>query len=125
MSEHHSYTNITDDVFKDLYHQIEYAKFNGIENIIIDVGIGFDKTRDENFEILRRIEEFYSLGYPVMTGISRKSTLGLQNADNQEKDIYTLALNTLAVSQKVDYLRVHNVKIHKQMLKIMKDWTTK
>lgn len=125
MSEHHSYTNITDDVFKDLYHQIEYAKFSGIENIIIDVGIGFDKTRDENFEILRRIKEFYSLGYPVMTGISRKSTLGLQNADNQEKDIYTLALNTLAVSQKVDYLRVHNVKIHKQMLKIMKDWTTK
>lgn len=125
MSEEHHYDNVVDDVFKDLYEQIEYAKFNGIENIIVDVGIGFDKSREENFEILRRIEEFYALGYPVMTGISRKSTLGLQNADNSEKDIFTLALNTLAVEQKVDYLRVHNVKIHKQMVKLMKDWAQK
>lgn len=122
MSEEHHYENVVDDVFKDLYEQIEYAKFNGIENIIVDVGIGFDKSRKENFEILRRIDEFYALGYPVMTGVSRKSTLGLHNASNEEKDIYTLALNTLAVNQKVDYLRVHNVKIHKQMLNIMADY---
>ena len=122
MSEEHHYKNVVDDVFNDLYQQIEFAKFNGIENIILDVGIGFDKSRDENFEILRRIEEFYALGYPMMTGISRKSTLGLQNATNEEKDIFTVALNTLAVSQKVDFLRVHNVKIHKQMLKIMHEW---
>lgn len=122
MSEEHHYNYIVDDVYNDLYQQIEFAKFNGIENIILDVGIGFDKSRDENFEILRRIEEFYALGYPMMTGISRKSTLGLQNASNEEKDIFTLSLNTLAVNQKVDYLRVHNVKIHKQMLKIMHEW---
>lgn len=122
MSEEHHYKNVVDDVYNDLYQQIEFAKFNGIENIILDVGIGFDKSRDENFEILRRIEEFYALGYPMMTGISRKSTLGLQNASNEEKDIFTLSLNTLAVNQKVDYLRVHNVKIHKQMLKIMHEW---
>lgn len=122
MSEEHHYKNVVDDVFNDLYQQIEFAKFNGIENIILDVGIGFDKSRDENFEILRRIEEFYALGYPMMTGISRKSTLGLQNAPNEEKDIFTVALNTLAVNQKIDYLRVHNVKIHKQMLKIMHEW---
>lgn len=122
MSEDHHYENVVDDVFKDLYEQIEYAKFNGIEDIIVDVGIGFDKSRKENFEILRRIEEFYGLGYPIMTGVSRKSTLGLHNATNEEKDIYTLALNTLAVNQKVDYLRVHNVKIHKQMLNIMADY---
>ena len=122
MSEEHHYKNVVDDVFNDLYQQIEFAKFNGIENIILDVGIGFDKSRDENFEILKRIEEFYALGYPMMTGISRKSTLGLQNAPNEEKDIFTVALNTLAVNQKVDYLRVHNVKIHKQMLKIMHEW---
>lgn len=123
MSEEHHYKNVVDDVYNDLYQQIEYAKFNGIENIILDVGIGFDKSRDENFEILRRIEEFYALGYPMMTGISRKSTLGLQNASNEEKDIFTLSLNTLAVNQKVDYLRVHNVRIHKQMLRIMNEWS--
>lgn len=122
MSEEHHYEHITDDVFKNLYEQIEYAKFNGINDIIVDVGIGFDKSRNENLEILRRIEEFYALGYPVMTGISRKSTLGLHNANNEEKDIFTLALNTLAVKQKVDYLRVHNVKLHKQMITIMEDY---
>lgn len=125
MSEEHHYENVVDDVFRDLYEQIEYAKFNGIEDIIIDVGIGFDKSREENFEILRRIEEFYALGYPVMTGVSRKSTLGLQNATNEEKDTFTLALNTLAVSQRVDYLRVHNVKIHKHMLNIMQAYKGK
>ena len=122
MSEEHQYEHIVDDVFKDLYEQIEYAKFNGITDIIVDVGIGFDKSRNENLELLRRIEEFYALNYPVMTGISRKSTLGLHNASNDEKDIFTLALNTLAVKQKVDYLRVHNVKLHKQMLAIMEDY---
>ena len=122
MSEKHHYEHVVDDVFKNLYEQIEYAKFNGITDIIVDVGIGFDKSRNENLEILRRIEEFYALGYPVMTGISRKSTLGLHNASNDEKDIFTLALNTLAVKQKVDYLRVHNVKLHKQMLAIMEDY---
>lgn len=125
MSEEHHYENVVDDVFQDLYQQLEYAQFQGIENIILDVGIGFDKSREENFEILRRIEEFYALGYPIMTGVSRKSTLGLQNATNEEKDIFTLALNTLAVSQKVDFLRVHNVKIHKQMLSIMKEYSLK
>lgn len=122
MSEEHHYEHITDDVFKNLYEQIEYAKFNGINDIIVDVGIGFDKSRNENLEILRRIEEFYALGYPIMTGISRKSILGLHNASNDEKDIFTLGLNVLAVSQKVDYLRVHNVKIHKQMLAIMENY---
>lgn len=122
MSEEHHYEHVVDDVFKNLYEQIEYAKFNGITDIIVDVGIGFDKSRNENLEILRRIEEFYALGYPVMTGISRKSTLGLHNASNDEKDIFTLALNTLAVKQKIDYLRVHNVKLHKQMLAIMEDY---
>ncbi|MBR3890242.1 dihydropteroate synthase [bacterium] len=122
MSEEHHYEHVVDDVFKNLYEQIEYAKFNGITDIIVDVGIGFDKSRNENLEILRRIEEFYALGYPIMTGISRKSTLGLHNASNDEKDIFTLALNTLAVKQKVDYLRVHNVKLHKQMLAIMEDY---
>lgn len=122
MSKDHHYEHVVDDVFKDLYEQIEYAKFNGIENIIVDVGIGFDKSREENFEILRRIEEFYSLGYPLMTGISRKSLLGMNNASNTEKDVFTLALNTLAVNQKVDFLRVHNVKLHKQMLELMNNY---
>ena len=57
-----------------------------------------------------------------MLGISRKSFLGMKDASNDEKDIYTLALNTLAIERKVDYIRVHNVKMHRKMLDLMKNF---
>ena len=114
-----TYNYITDEVFKDLHTQIKYAKSNGIDSIITDVGIGFDKDRDDSFKLLDRIEEFHSLGYPLMIGLSRKSLLGISDATNEEKDIFTLALNTIAIRHNVDFLRVHNVKLHKQYLDII------
>ena len=51
-----------------------------------------------------------------MLGISRKSLLSMEKASNEEKDIFTVALNALATERNVDYLRVHNVKLHKQLL---------
>lgn len=118
MAEYENYENVIDDVFYDLNRQINLAKYYGVNSIIIDPGIGFDKNLEDNFKIINRIEEFYSLGYPVMLGISRKSLLNMPNSSNEEKDIYTLALNTLAIEHKVDYLRVHNVKIHKNLLNL-------
>jgi len=115
------YTNLMDEIFLALKSKIELAVSNGIklENIIIDPGIGFGKTREQNFEIINRIEELYSLGCPVMLGISRKSLLNMAEADNLTKDIYTVALNALAVNKKVDYIRVHNVKLHKDLLDML------
>ena len=55
-----------------------------------------------------------------MTGISRKSLLNLKDSSNEEKDIYTLALNTLAIEHNVDYIRVHNVKMHKKLFETYK-----
>ena len=118
MEEKPNYKNVVDDVFKDLYKQTEYAKSCGIKNLIIDAGIGFDKDLEDNFRIINRIEEFYSLGYPLMLGLSRKSLLNIKDADNEEKDLYTLALNTLALEHHVDYIRVHNVKIHRKLMHI-------
>ena len=54
-----------------------------------------------------------------MLGISRKSLLNMQNADNLDKDIYTTALNALAIERNVDYIRVHNVKMHKKLIDLM------
>ena len=88
----------------------------GINNIIIDVGIGFDKTLEDNFRLFNRIDEFKSMGYPIMLGISRKSLLQLEN--NEEKDIFTVALNTIAIEKEIDYLRVHNVKLHRKLIDI-------
>ena len=120
MEEKPNYKNLIDDIFQDLSLQVDYAKSCGIENIIIDAGIGFDKDLEDNFKIINRLEEFYSLGYPVMIGLSRKSLLGLKDADNDERDLYTLALNTLAIEHHIDFIRVHNVKIHRKLMDIYK-----
>lgn len=120
MSENNEYESVVDDVFYDLSRQIKRAKMDGVENIIVDPGIGFDKNLEDNFRIINRIEDFYSLGYPVMIGISRKSLLNMKEASNEEKDLYTLALNTLAIEHNVDYIRVHNVKIHKKLMDLYK-----
>ena len=113
------YTDLIEEIFLNLRKKIEFAHSKGIENIIIDPGIGFGKTRENNFEIIRRVEEFQSLGCPLMLGISRKSLLDMQNADNLDKDIYTTALNALAIERNVDYIRVHNVKMHKKLIDLM------
>ncbi|MBO6180853.1 dihydropteroate synthase [bacterium] len=121
MQKNTEYENLTDDIFKFLKNKIDYALSKGIlkENIIIDAGIGFGKTREQNFEILHRWKEFQSLDCPVMLGVSRKSLLDMPNSANEEKDLYTLALNSILINENIDYIRVHNVKIHKKLLEIL------
>ena len=113
------YTDLMEEIFLNLRKKVDFARSKGIENIIIDPGIGFGKSREDNFEIIRRVEEFESLGCPIMLGISRKSLLNMQNADNFDKDIYTTAINALAIERNVDYIRVHNVKMHKKLIDLM------
>ena len=114
------YENLMDEIYLGLKNKIDIAVSKGIKrgNIIVDPGIGFGKTREDNFEIIERIEELYSLGCPVMLGISRKSLLNMPDEDNFTKDIFTLALNAVAINKKVDYIRVHNVKLHRKFLDI-------
>lgn len=121
MQDNPLYDNLLDEIYFSLMNKIQKAVSIGIkkENIIIDVGIGFGKTREDNFKLLKHIQEFYSLGCPCMLGISRKSFLGLEEKDNALKDIYTIALNALAIEHGVEYLRVHNVKLHSGLLHIM------
>lgn len=121
MQDNPLYENLIDEIYLDLRKKVEIALSGGIriENIIVDPGIGFGKTRDDNFEIIRRIEEFYGLGCEVMLGLSRKSLLNMPSVENDIKDIFTVALNTLAVEKKVDYIRVHNVKLHKMLLEVL------
>lgn len=122
MQDNPSYESLIDDIYLHLLSKIELAISKGVKknNIIIDAGIGFGKSRKDNFEIIRRIEEFYGLGCEVMLGVSRKSLLNMPEAENDLKDIFTVALNALAVENRVDYIRVHNVKLHKQLISILK-----
>ena len=121
MQDNPDYENLMDDIFKSLKNKIDYAVSEGIkrENIIIDAGIGFGKTREQNFEIINRWQEFKTLGCPVMLGISRKSLLNIPKSTNEEKDLYTLALNSILIRENIDYIRVHNVKIHTKLLDML------
>lgn len=115
------YANLIDEIYVDLKNKTDFAILNGVkpENLIIDAGIGFGKTKEHNFEIIKRWKEFKSLGYPVLLGLSRKSLLDMKEASNDEKDMYTLALNSILINDGIDYIRVHNVKIHKKYLNML------
>ena len=116
------YNDLMEEIFLELKNKINIARSKGVEKIITDPGIGFGKTQKDNFEIIKRVDELHSLGCPIMLGISRKSLLGMNNEDNYVKDIYTLALNALAINHKVDYIRVHNVALHKKLLNLLENF---
>ena len=124
MQDNPVYESLMDEIYLKLNEKIDFALLKGIkkENIIVDPGIGFGKAREDNFEIIKRIKEFYGLGCEVMLGLSRKSLLNMADYDNEMKDIFTVALNTLAIEKKVDYIRVHNVYLHKKLLEVMEKY---
>ncbi|WP_341749365.1 dihydropteroate synthase [Candidatus Tisiphia endosymbiont of Sialis lutaria] len=82
------------------------------ENIILDPGIGFGKSSYQNIEILRYVQELRSLDVQIMVGHSRKSYIqAFSTVDAKNRDIETIA-TSLALKDKVDFLRVHNVRNH-------------
>lgn len=121
MQNNPTYSNLMDEIYTKLKNKVDFAINNGIkfENIIIDPGIGFGKTKEDNFEILRRWKELKTIGCPVLIGISRKSLLDMPQATNEEKDIYTLALDSILINENIDIIRVHNVKMHKKISSIL------
>lgn len=95
-----------------LARSIEIATRAGVEadRIILDPGVGFGKTQEQNLQILARIGELRSLGFPVLIGASRKSTIGnVLNLPVGERLEGTLATTALVVWQQVEFIRVHDV----------------
>lgn len=115
------YENVVEEVYTALRDKVNFAKNLGIRNIIVDPGIGFGKSCEDNLNILDNIETFYSLECPVMVGISRKRLLGVDSSENDLKDALTLAYSYPLIRAGIDYLRVHNVKLHKTLLNSMPD----
>ena len=107
------YQNFIEDVKADLRESLMIAKQAGIspEKIILDPGVGFAKTQEQNMEVVRRLDEFCDLGYPVLLGTSRKSmisyALGLPVDQRVEG---TLATTIMAVERGCSFVRVHDVK---------------
>ena len=90
------------------------------KNIIIDPGIGFSKDINQNLEILRNLDMFKKLNLPILIGASRKRFIGeiLNEKNPKERDIGTLAVSCLCSYFNIDIVRVHNVKINYQILKV-------
>jgi dihydropteroate synthase len=104
-----------DDIVKEitLYfaQKISEARSLGINDLIIDPGYGFAKTREQNFEVLRKSELFQNLGVPILAGLSRKSMIyKTLNTTVNEALNGTSVLNTLALTKGANMLRVHDVK---------------
>ncbi len=121
MQENIEYKSLIDDIYLKISEKVKYAISKGIskDRIIVDPGIGFGKTREQNFEIIKRLGEFKGLGCRILLGISRKSFMNIQDEDNFVKDSFTLALNTIALEYGADILRVHNVKLHRCLLDML------
>lgn len=90
------------------------------EKIILDPGIGFGKTVADNLQILHNLPKFKAKGFPVLLGLSRKSFMQrILNRPASEMLAGTLACNTLAFLEGVDFLRVHDVREHRDMITLM------
>jgi len=120
MQDSPQYENVIDDIAGYFYKRINLAKKHGIrdENIILDPGIGFGKRLEHNLEIIRRLDEFCSLGYPILLGASRKSFLGnILGKEAEERLHGSLAVSALAVEKGVSILRVHDVMENKDVVR--------
>ena len=119
-----NYSNVVKEVINELTNQIELALSNGIKNeqIIIDPGIGFAKNVDQNLIILRNLEEFVSMNYPVLIGASRKRFIGsvINETDPNKRIFGTAAVASRCVIAGVDIIRVHDIKQISQVLVMTK-----
>ncbi len=123
MQEEPRYENVIEDISSFFYERIEFAESKGVDknNIIIDPGIGFGKKLEHNLEIIDRLAEFTSLGYPVLLGASRKSFLGDVLDKKAEERLYgSLAVAASAVESGASILRVHDVQETLDVVQTMK-----
>lgn len=107
------YHNYMEDVLEDLRETIRIAHRAGIsdENIMLDPGVGFGKTYENNLEIIGSLDRLKELGYPVLLGTSRKSVIGLTlDLPASERVEGTLVTTVYAVIKGASYVRVHDVK---------------
>ncbi|NRY61176.1 dihydropteroate synthase [Clostridium beijerinckii] len=107
------YKNLMEDILNDLKECINIAKNAGVkdENIILDPGIGFGKTYEQNLETMNNLERIKDLGYPILLGTSRKSMIGLAlNLPVEERIEGTVATTVIGIMKDAcDFVRVHDV----------------
>jgi dihydropteroate synthase len=123
MQENPQYSSLISDINSYLNTRIDFVISKGVDRkkIIIDPGIGFGKSVENNFEIINNLNQFTKLGYPVLLGASRKSFIGI-TLDVPEDDRIegSLAANVIGLQKGVSVFRVHDVDQTRKALTIAK-----
>ncbi|PWH15501.1 MAG: dihydropteroate synthase [Anaerolineae bacterium] len=107
------YEDLLEDVKRELMESVNLARQAGIpdENILLDPGIGFGKTVEQNLELLNRLDEIRALGFPVLLGPSRKSFIGYTlNLPPDQRLEGTAAAVSVGIVRGADIVRVHDVE---------------
>ncbi len=111
------YENLMEDVKNDLMESIKIAMDAGVkkENIILDPGIGFAKTYEENLIVMKNVKEIRDMGYPVLLGTSRKSMIGnTLNLPVDQRVEGTLVTTVMGIMAGCEFIRVHDVLENKR-----------
>ncbi len=117
-----SYDSLIEDVLSDLKESIQIALDAGVkkEQLILDPGIGFAKTYEENIQVMQEMNRLQELEYPVLLGTSRKSIIAKTlNLPVDERDEGTGATVCYGLTKGCEIVRVHNVAMHARMVKMM------
>ena len=131
MQRHATYDDVVTEVVTELRQRVSAALAAGIaeDRLVVDPGLGFAKTADHNWELLRRIHELDALGLPILVGSSRKSFLGTLLADEAGRPRHVLdredanvALTTIAAIQGVWGVRVHEVRASVDAVAVVTRW---
>jgi dihydropteroate synthase len=111
--ENADYKNFVQDLLRDLRESVDMALKAGIKDdkIILDPGVGFAKTYEQNLLAIKHMGRLREIGYPILLGTSRKSVIGLTlDLPREERIEGTLATTILGVREGVSFVRVHDVK---------------
>lgn len=112
-----------DDLLGEIRNYLEDSSRKALDSgidrkkIIIDPGIGFGKTLEDNYRIINNISFFKQLGFPLLIGLSRKSLIGKLYEKDNDRLFGTIALNSISALYGADIIRVHDVKEHYLALK--------
>jgi len=120
MQTNPSYQDVIGDIKRFFRERIAAARIAGIQEIILDPGIGFGKTLEHNLIILKRLDEFIELGYPLLVGPSRKSFIGTITSQLVNQRIPgTIAAVVIAALNGARIVRVHDVAACRHTLQIV------
>lgn len=118
MQDNPVYEDLIDEITDFLSKKAVTAIEAGVkkENIILDPGVGFGKTLEDNYRIIYNVGSFKKLGYDLLIALSRKSLIGGLYDSPEDRLPATIALNSVAVFGGADIIRVHDVKAHRLAL---------